>query len=173
MLTRKEKEQLVANLTGELAEAKAAFLADYRGISVEQVNALRTAMREAGGQYCVVKNTLLRRAIEGTAAQPLHEWLDGPTALTIAAEDPVAPAKVLKDFVKKVDNFNIKGGVLDGKPLTAEQVDALASLPSREELLQKMLGSMNAPAQNMAGVLAAVPRSFVQVLQAIHDQKAA
>lgn len=172
-MNRDNKEQLVAELAEKLASAKAAFLADYRGLNVEQLNKLRSELRGAGVEYRVVKNTLLRLAAQGTGAAALDPFLEGPTAIAIAGQDPVAPAKILSDFAKANAKFELKGGALEGKALSVEDVKALAELPSREQLLAMMLGSLNAPASNFVGVLAAIPRSLVQVLAAIQDQKAA
>lgn len=172
-MNRTNKQDVVTELAEKLAETKAAFLADYRGIDVEKVNQLRSELRQAGAEYRVVKNTLLRRAVKGTALECLDKDMVGPTALTIVLDDPVAPAKVLSNFAKANEKFEFKVGALDGKKLTPEQIKALAELPGREELLAKMLGSINAPVSNFVGVLAAVPRSLVQVLGAIQDQKAA
>ena len=168
---RQNKEAIVAEFAEKLKEAKAAFLADYRGLDVDQANDLRNKLRDAGVEYRVIKNTLLRLAAKGTDAECLDEYLSGPTAIALACEDPVAPAKALVEFAKKNDVFELKAGVLDGKLLAVSDITALAELPSREELLATMLGSMSAPATNFVGVLAAVPRSFVQVLAAIKDQK--
>ena len=172
-MNKNSKEQLVAELASKLADAKASFLADYRGLDVEQVNNLRGELRKAGVEYQVVKNTLLKLAARNTGAACLEPHLQGPTAIAIAGDDPVAPAKVLAGFAKANDKFELKGAALDGKLLSIEDIKALAELPSREELLAKMLGSMGAPVSNFVGVLAAVPRSLVQVLSAIQDQKAA
>jgi len=172
-LNKSSKEQVVAELAGKLAEAKAAFLADYRGLDVEQANKLRGELREAGVEFRVVKNTLLNLAAKGTASECLKDHFVGPTAIAIAAEDPVAPAKVLSEFAKASKTFELKAGMLDGGLLSLEDIKALAELPSREVLLAKMLGSINAPVSNFVGVLAAVPRSLVQVLGAIQDKKAA
>lgn len=172
-MNRDNKEQLVAELAEKLASAKATFLADYRGLNVEQLNKLRSELRAAGVEYRVVKNTLLRLAAQGTGAAALDPFLEGPTAIAIAGQDPVAPAKILSEFAKTNAKFELKGGALEGKTLSVEDVKALAELPSREQLLAMMLGSLNAPATNFVGVLAAIPRSLVQVLAAIQDQKAA
>lgn len=172
-MNRDNKEQVVAELAEKLASAKATFLADYRGLNVEQLNKLRSELRGAGVEYRVVKNTLLRLAAQGTGAAALDPFLEGPTAIAIAGQDPVAPAKILSDFAKANAKFELKGGALEGKALSVEDVKALAELPSREQLLAMMLGSLNAPASNFVGVLAAIPRSLVQVLAAIQDQKAA
>jgi large subunit ribosomal protein L10 len=170
---RDNKEQVVAELAEKLASAKATFLADYRGLNVEQLNKLRRELHGAGVEYRVVKNTLLRLAAKGTDAACLEPHLAGPTAIAIAGQDPVAPAKILSDFAKANAKFELKGGALDGKVLSAADIRALAELPSREELLAKMLGSLNAPITNFVGVLAAVPRSLVQVLAAVQEKKAA
>ena len=167
------KVQLVEEFAAKLATAKAAFIADYRGLNVDQVNELRGKLRDAGVEYRVVKNTLLRLAAKGTDFECLSEYLQGPTAIAIAQEDPVAPAKVLSDYAKDSKFFELKTAVLEGKILNEAEIKALAELPSREVLLAKMLGSINAPVSNFVGVLAAVPRSLVQVLGAIRDQKAA
>lgn len=172
-MATENKIQVVEEFAAKLATAKAAFLADYRGLTVDQVNELRGKLYEAGVEYRVVKNTLLRLAAKGTSFECLSEFLQGPTAIAIAQDDPVAPAKVLNDFAKNSKVFELKTGVLEGKLLTADGITALADLPSREVLLAKMLGSINAPVSNFVGVLAAVPRSLVQVLGAIKDQKEA
>jgi large subunit ribosomal protein L10 len=167
------KVQLVEEFSAKLATAKAAFVADYRGLNVDQVNELRGKLRDAGVEYRVVKNTLLRLAAKGTDFECLSEYLQGPNAIAIAQEDPVAPAKVLSEYAKDSKFFELKTAVLEGKILNETEIKALAELPSREVLLGKMLGSINAPVSNFVGVLAAVPRSLVQVLGAIRDQKAA
>jgi large subunit ribosomal protein L10 len=172
-LNKQTKEALVAEFAEKLKLAKAAFLADYRGLNVEQANALRRKLQAIGVEYRVVKNTLLRLAAKDTAVACLDEHLVGPTAIALVTEDPVAPAKALIEFAKQNNVFELKAGMLNGKLLAAADIKALAELPSREELLAKMLGSMSAPATNFVGVLAAVPRSFVQVLAAIKDQKKA
>lgn len=172
-MKKSSKEQVVSELAGKLASAKASFLADYRGLTVDQVNQLRGKLREVGVDYRVVKNTLLKLAAKDTGAACLEEYLAGPTAIAIAMDDPVAPAKVLSDYAKQNSKFELKAGALEGKVLSLDDIKALSDLPSREVLLAKMLGSMNAPISNFVGVLAAVPRSLVQVLAAIQDKKAA
>lgn len=172
-MNRNSKEQVVAELAQKLAATKTAFLADYRGLNVEQVNTLRGELRKAGVEYQVVKNTLLRLAAKDTAVECLDPHLNGPTAIAIAGADPVAPAKVLTEFAKANAKFELKAGALDGRLLSVEDIKALADLPSREVLLAKLLGSLNAPASNFVGVLAAIPGSLVRVLAAIQEKKAA
>ncbi len=170
-MNKQSKEALVAEFAEKLKVAKAAFLVDYRGLDVEQANALRRKLQDIGVEYRVVKNTLLRLAAKGTDSACFDEYLYGPTAITLANEDPVAPAKALVEFSKQNKVFELKAGMLDGKLLAVDDIKALAALPSREELLAMLLRTMSAPATNFVGVLAAVPRSFVQVLAAIKDQK--
>ncbi len=172
-MKKEAKEKVVADVSALLAAATATFLADYRGMNVEATNKLRGELRAVGVDYRVVKNTLLRLAAKGTDAECLDSQLTGPTAVAFATGDPAASAKVLSEFAKSSKAFELKGAVLGGKVLSVEEIQALADLPSREELLAKLLGSINAPTSNFVGVLAAIPRSLVQVLAAIQDQKAA
>lgn len=172
-MNKESKTNMVSELSELLNSSKATFLADYRGMDVEAVNKLRGELRQVGVDYRVAKNTLLRIAAKGTDSECLESHLQGPTAVAFASGDVAAPAKVLADLAKDSKFFELKGGVMDGKPLSVEDIKALANLPSREVLLGKMLGSINAPASNFVGVLAAVPRSLVQVLAAIQEQKAA
>ena len=170
-MKKEGKSQVVNEIAQKLGTCQAAFLADYRGLTVEQVNTLRGELKKIGVEYRVVKNTLLRLAAKDTDVECLSEYLQGPTAIALAGSDPVGPAKVLTEFAKSNKAFELRAGQLNGKLLTLEDVQALAELPSKEVLLAKMLGSINAPVSNFVGVLAAVPRTFVQVLAAIQQQK--
>ncbi len=172
-MNRTEKEQVVQELAQRLAEIPAAFLADYRGINVEQATNLRRELTKAGVEYRVVKNKLLKLAAQGTPAEELQAFCAGPTAIALAGDDPVAPAKILSKFAKDVEAFELKAGVLSGKLISVAEINALAELPSREELLAKALSCMNAPLTNFVGTMAAIPRSLVQVLNAIGQSKAA
>lgn len=172
-MNRTEKEKVVQELAKRLAETDGAFLADYRGINVDQATRLRRELTQAGVEYRVVKNNLIKLAAKGTSAEPLQAFCAGPTAIALAGADPVAPAKILSKFAKDVQAFELKAGVLGGKLLSVADINALADLPSREELLAKALASMNAPVSNFVGTLAAIPRSLVQVLNAIGQSKAA
>ncbi|MFA5700602.1 MAG: 50S ribosomal protein L10 [Desulfuromonas sp.] len=173
MADQQRKAEMVAELSSKLKDSKAAFLANFRGTTVEQSNDLRIKLRQAGVEYRVVKNTLLALACKGTQFECLRDELVGPTALAIALDDPVQPAKVLFEFAKTSKTFELKCGALDGNFLSVGDIEALSKLPSREVLLGKMLGSINAPTSNFVGVLAAIPRSLVQVLGAIQEQKSA
>jgi len=170
-LNRTEKSELVEKLHDELGKCGAVFVTDYKGLTVEQVTQLRGGIRKAGGKYQVVKNTLLKLAAEGTDASGLNPLLEGPTAIAIALADPVALAKAIVDFSKKNEKLEIQGGVLGSQFLTTTDVKDLAGMPSKEVLLARMLGSMNAPATNLVGVLAAMVRQVMYALKAIEEKK--
>ena len=172
-MNRTEKEQVVQELSQRLTDVQATFLADYRGINVEQATQLRRELTQAGVEYRVVKNNLLKLAAQGTPSEDLQPYCVGPTAIELSGDDPIAPAKILSKFAKEIEAFELKAGILSGKLLSVAEISALAALPSREELLAKALSSMNAPVTNFVGTLAAIPRSLVQVLDAIGQNKAA
>jgi len=173
-LNKTGKQQLVAELTEKLGKASAVFLADFRGMNVEQATQLRNDLRKAQAEYRVVKNTLLELATRDTDKASLSEHFAGPTAVAFTSDDPVAAAKVLAKYAKEQQNvFKLKGGVLSGKALAVSDITALAELPSREVLVAKLLGTLNAPISNFVGVLAAVPGSFVRALDAIRQKKEA
>jgi large subunit ribosomal protein L10 len=172
-VNKEAKGNKVSELSELLNSSKATFIADYRGMDVEAVNALRGELRLLGVDYRVAKNTLMRLAAKGTGAECLDPLLQGPTAIAFAGEDVAAPAKVLAELAKTSKFFELKGGVMDGKFLSVDDIKVLADLPSREVLLAMTLRTISAPATNFVGVLAAVPRSLVQVLAAIQEQKAA
>lgn len=156
----------------KLKQAKAVFLADFRGMSVGKATTLRNELRAVAVDYRVFKNTLLDLAAKETDIACLTANLTGPTAVAISYDDPVGAAKVLAKFAKDPQGaFVLKAGVLSGQLLDVAQIQALADLPSREVLIAKMLGSMQAPATNFVGVLAALPGSLVRVLDAIRVQK--
>ena len=172
-MNRDNKQELVTEMHERLGRAKAVFLADFRGMDVGKATTLRNELRSASVEYRVFKNTLLERASQGTDMECLSPYLTGPTAIAISYDDPVSAAKVLSKFAKDPQGkLVLKVGVLSGKLLDVKQIQALAELPSREVLLAKMLGSMQAPATNFVGVLAALPGSLVRALDAIRAQKA-
>jgi len=173
-LNKQNKQQVVQEMHQKLADAKAVFLADFRGMTVEKATTLRNELRSAGVEYKVIKNTLLELASVETDSAVLAPHFKGPTAVAMTSSDPVAAAKVLAKFAKdQTAAFKLKGAVLSGKSISVADIQALSELPSREVLIAKMLGSMNAPATNFVGVLAAVPGSFVRALDAIRQQKTA
>ena len=170
MLNLEQKKAVVADLRARSETAQAAVLTDYRGLTVDEMTDLRAQLRENGVFFQVVKNNLVKRAVEGTDLEPLTEHLKGPTALALA-EDPVAAAKVLSEFAKDHDDLEIKVGVLSGKEMAAADVEALAKLPSREQLLTQLAVGLNAPATKLARSLNAVPAKFARALAAVRDQK--
>lgn len=171
-MKKNDKQIQVAEMHDKLKVAKAVFLADFRGMNVENATTLRNELRNANVEYKVFKNTLFDIAAKETDAACLAPFLAGPTSVALSYDDPVGAAKVLSKFSKEAKgSFTLKAGMLSGKLLDQIQIQALADLPSREILLAKMLGSMQAPATNFVGVLAALPGSLVRVLDAIRAQK--
>ncbi len=167
------KKQIVTQLKDRFAQAKLVVLTDYKGLNVAAMNDLRAKLREAGIDYQVVKNTLLRRAAQETDAAALIDSFTGPSAIALSLDDPVAPAKVLTEFAKANDKLEIKAGVMEGKFLDAASIKALAALPSREVLLAKLLSVLVAVPTGMVTVLNEIPAQFVRVLAAVRDQKEA
>jgi large subunit ribosomal protein L10 len=170
-LSRADKEQLLAEYEEGLKGATHAFVMGYQGIKVPQVTALREKVRQNGGQYIVVKNTLALRAIDGGALGELKDHFVGPTAVAFTDKDPVSLAKALTDFAKDVPAIQFKGGVVEGRAIAAEQVKDIAALPSREELIAKLLFLVQSPVTRFVRVLAAVPQSFVLVLDQIRQKR--
>jgi large subunit ribosomal protein L10 len=171
-LNRESKQQIIAELHDKLKAAKAVFLADFRGMDVGLATQLRNELRSAAVEYKVVKNTLLELASKDTDKESLNSHYTGPTAIALSYDDPVAAAKVLSRFAKEKQTvFKLKAGVLSGKPLSVADIQALSDLPSREVLIAKLLGTLNAPITNFVGTLAAVPGSFVRALDAIRAKK--
>jgi large subunit ribosomal protein L10 len=171
-LNRQEKAVVIEEVAAQVAKAQSIVIAEYRGLDVASVTVLRKTARESGVYLRVLKNSLARRAVSGTAFEPLSSQLTGPLIYGISA-DPVASAKVLSGFAKTNDKLVIKGGSLPNNLLNQEGVKALASLPSREELLAKLLGTMQAPIAQFARTLNEVPTKFARGLAAVRDQKAA
>jgi large subunit ribosomal protein L10 len=152
--------------------AQAAIVAEYRGLTVAQMTDLRRKANKDGVYVRVVKNTLVRRAVSGSPYECLSDHLKGPLAF-VAGKDPVAAAKVVVDFAKDNQAFKIMAGAMGGKLVSAAEMKALASLPSREVLLAQLLGTMKAPVQKFVSTLNEVPAKFVRTLAAVRDQKQA
>jgi len=150
-----EKQQLVSDVTEKLRESSCTVVADYRGLSVAQVTQLRKNLREAGVEFQVLKNTLVRRATAQAELTELDSVLTGPTAIAFS-KDIVAPAKIIAEFAKKNDKLQIKGGVVEGRVVDQAQIKALADLPSREGLLSMLLSVLQAPMRNFALAVKAV-----------------
>ncbi|RMG60129.1 MAG: 50S ribosomal protein L10 [Deltaproteobacteria bacterium] len=169
--TRKEKEKIVEDLKEKIARQKAFIVTKMSGLTVAEANTLRRSVKDASGEFKVAKLTLMRIASQGTPVAEVAEKLTGPMGFLFAYEDPVAVAKALKGFVKEVPKLEVVGGVLAGKVITPKEVESLAELPSREELIAKAVGTIAAPLNNFVGTLAAIPRQFLYVLHAIREQK--
>jgi large subunit ribosomal protein L10 len=165
-VNKQEKKEAIDELHELFARAKSAVLTGYSGINVEQITDLRSKLRKSHVEYRVVKNTLARRAVEGTALEPLKDHFAGPVGIALGFEDVVAPAKVLFDFSKTQAKLKLKVGVLDGKLLQQADVRALATLPSLNALRGKIVGLLQAPASRIVGVLAAPGAQVARVLKA-------
>lgn len=168
-----QKKAQVVEIAQKLEQAAAGIFVDYRGLTVEQDTKLRNELREAGVEYKVVKNTLVKFAAEQQGLNELDPFLSGPTSMALSYTDPVAPAKVLSKFAKENEVFEIKTGFVDGKVIGLDEIKALAELPSREVLVAKALGGLNAPISGFANVLNANLRGLAIVLNAIAEQKSA
>ena len=147
------KQPIVEEIKGYIENAQSAVLVDYRGITVEQDTILRRKMREAGVVYKVYKNTMLKRAFEGTDFAQLDQHLEGTTAIAIGVEDATAPARIVSEVMKEAETLQFKGAVVEGTYYDAEGVKAIASIPSRDVLISKLLGSLQSPITNLARVL--------------------
>lgn len=168
-----ENIEMLANIKADIESCGAMWIVDYRGLTVKEIQGLRRAISDADGQMKVYKNTIMHIALKETDSPDLDELLAGPSAFVFAGEDPVASAKVLKEFAKSNENLVIKGGMMDGQACDAAQVEAVASLPSREELIAKLLGTITNPMAQIVRVLNGPMESFARVVSAIEGQKAA
>ena len=171
-LNLEQKKAVVVEVSEQVSTAQAIIVAEYRGLQVGEMTELRFQARKSGVYLRVLKNTLVRRAVEGTPFSGLANEMVGPLVFGISS-DPVSAAKVLNDFAKANDKFVIKAGAMPNQVMDAKAVQALASLPSREELLAKLLGTMQAPVAKFVRTLNEVPTKFVRGLAAVRDQKAA
>jgi large subunit ribosomal protein L10 len=170
---RAEKVAVVEEVTAKLNGSSAVLVTEYRGMSVGQLAALRRQLRPAGGEYKVYKNTLASFAATEAGMPDLADLLVGPTAITFVTGDAAAVAKALRDAAKASPMLVLKGGVIGGKAISGKDVEALADLPSREVLLAKFAGALQAPLVKTAGLLQAVPRNFAYGLKALIEQKEA
>jgi large subunit ribosomal protein L10 len=169
----KEKVAVVDEVQTRLRESAASIVSEYRGLTVAELAELRQALSNAGGDYRVFKNTLVRRAIDGGEYQLLSEYLSGPTALTFVQGDVSAVAKALRDFSRANPLLVIKGGLADGSLLSTSDLAALADLPPRDVLLARFAGALAAPMQQMAGLLQALPRNLAYGISALLEQRQA
>lgn len=173
-MRKEQKIELVKKLSEEIKSSSGVIVTNYKGLTFVQMDEIRRSFKEAGNDYRVIKNTLLKKALNAENITEMDETLVEPTALVIVGEDFAAAAKLAKKYAKDAamsKSFIIKGGYFDGTALDRESIERLADLPSREELLAKALGSMNAPITNFVSVLANIPRGLVNALNALKNKK--
>jgi large subunit ribosomal protein L10 len=167
-----EKQLVVSELRDIVAHSKGAILTDYRGLTVAQVTNLRRKLREHGAEYHVVKNTLFKIALGDALIPELAELLTGPTAIAFAGNDVVPPTKAVLDFLRDLrrPDIRVKGGWIDGKVYSVDQVTALSKLPPREQIIAQFVGTLNAPISEFVGTLDNIIGEFVRTIQAIADK---
>ena len=169
-ISKQHKIEFVEQYTEQLEKSQGVILVDYQGLNVKEMSDIRNAMRPIKGQLQVIKNRLLLLALEQVGVSLPEEWLVGPTAISFCYDEVPPVAKVLTDATKNLDTLRIKGGILDANVIEAEQMRAIAALPSRDILMSQVLGAINAPAGQTAGVIASGVRQIVNVLQAYADK---
>jgi large subunit ribosomal protein L10 len=170
-LLRKEKKQIVEELQGSIEGTKAVILSDYRGLNVTEITDLRNQLREASIKYRVVKNALIKLALKDTDLESLIDQINGPTAVAVSYEDPLAPAKILKEFGKKQPKLEIKGGIVEGRLVDPEAIKRLAEIPNREFLLGRLVSVLGGGPTRLVTVLSVNIQRLLQVLNAIRLQK--
>jgi large subunit ribosomal protein L10 len=166
-----DKVATINEVKDRVASTTTAVVTEYRGLTVAQISTLRRQLRTLGADYKVFKNTLVRRAIAGTDVESLSEFLEGPTAIAFVDGDVSAVAKALRDFARETPKLIVKGGVVNGKPLSKKDLNSLADLPSRDILLAQMAGLLASPLRTMASLLKAVPQNFAYGLSALLESK--
>ena len=169
-MNRTEKEEVISRLREKMAKAKAAILAEPKGLDVATVTELRKKFRDAQIDYKIVKNTLAQRAAKGTPVEPLVEKFVGPTALIMSYGDVVAPAKIVSDFAKDRENFTIRTAVIEGRVVDAKGIQALAKMPGLNELRGQIVGMIAQPAQKLARMIATPGQKLAQVVKARQEQ---
>lgn len=173
MASRDEKQKIINEIRDKLKESKIVIMADFRGLDVASMSSLRRKLREIDGELKVAKNTLARLATTEIGLKDLDAILEGPTAIAFCKGDPVRPAKLLIEITREFKQLVIKGGVLEGKVIQDRQVRQLAELPSREVILGRVIGGMQAPVYGLVNVLSGSLRNLVYVIEEIRRQKSA
>ena len=172
MVTKAKKAQTIDDLKAALLSSKMTIVSDYKGTTVHELTTLRRNIQAAGGDLTIAKNTLIKKAVESDSSfDVISEFLEGPTAVAYTSGDPVPVAKAITEYIKKVKKTSVKGGILEGKKILEADITQISELPSKEVLTAKMLGSLNAPAQNVVYALSGVSRNLVYALEAIRKQK--
>jgi large subunit ribosomal protein L10 len=170
-MNKTQRQETVQTLSDQLRASPNLYVTDFTGLNVLRMTEFRRRLRTAGVTYVVVKNTLAQRALAANSVTGLDEHLAGPTGLVLAGSDPVVAAKVLTDFAKEFEKPTIKIGLVDGRPVTADQVRRLASLPSRNVLLSQLAGAMQAPVAQLAGVMSGMLYQLGGALEALRAQR--
>lgn len=170
-MNKSEKAVIIESIRDKADKASLAAITDFKGMTVEELTGLRVKLREAGGEYHVVKNTLGRIALTGGKHDVIKDKFHDNCAIAFAFDDPVQVAKALSDFAKQSKLFQMRVGSLDGKPMSVEQIEALAKLPGREQLLAQLLGTMNAVPTNFVSLFANIIRGLLYALKAIEEKK--
>ena len=171
MLTRLQKEKLVKELTEKIKSSKSIVFTDYRGVKANEVRSLKSELKKEGTNLQVLKKTLVDLSLKNAKIEIDTSEFEGQLAYTVSENDEVAPARIISKFAKGNENLKILGGVLGSKSMTAKEVDDLAKLPSKEELIAKVVGTIKAPLSGLANVLSGNTRGLVNVLKAIADSK--
>jgi large subunit ribosomal protein L10 len=169
-LNRKEKEEIVSDLSKKIEGYRAVVLTHYRGLNVEQMNHLRKRLREEKVSYHVIKNTLMRLASKGTDLEKLNDYFEGPTAIAISHGDPILLAKILSEFIKTEPALEIKVGLIEGRVALPEAVKALATMPSREVLLAQVLGGIQMSGGKVVGAIVSILQQMLGIIEARVDQ---
>lgn len=172
MITKQQKKEIVKELTQKAKESKSIIFVDYKGLKVKDITELKNQLREAGVEYVVSRKTLIDIALKDIGIETSIKGLEGQIAVSFSKEDEVVAAKIIEKFAKKNDNLKMLGGILGVQVMSQEEVKALAKIPSREELLAKVVGSIKAPVSGFVNVLSGNLRGLAQVLNAIKEQKA-
>lgn len=171
-MIKAEKQSVINRLKDRFEGSSSVICVDFRGVNVEKISQFRKELRQVSVEYEVVKNTLAKRAIEGTVFTELSQFLAGPTGIVFCPDDPAASAKVVTKFVEETNGaFRIKGGIVGGTVFDAEGIRKVATLPSKQELLAQLLAAFQSPISGLVGVLQGIVREFVFILQAISDKK--
>ncbi len=168
-----QNQEMLANIKADLEASGAVWVVDYRGLTVKEIQQLRRNIREADGQMKVYKNTIMHLALSQEELPTLDDLLAGPSAFVFAGEDVAASAKAVKEFAKQNENLTIKGGLMDGEAISAAEVEAIASLPSREVLMAQIAGAINGVARGLATSINGVPSGIAQAISQVAEQKEA
>ncbi len=168
-----QNQEMLANIKSDIEGSSAMWIVDYRGLTVKQIQELRRTIRETNSQMVVYKNTIMHLALDQLELPTLDDLLAGPSAFVFSGEDVAASAKALKEFAKDNESLVIKGGLMDGAAYSAAEVEAIASLPSRDQLIAQIAGAISGVARGLATAINGVPRGLAQVTKAVADQKEA